>query len=370
MAHKPFPPKATRTTNTGELIHMDLWGKYQIKSIHGNQYYILFIDDYSRYITVNYLKSKTEATQKVQDYLTHISARNRNPLAIRMDRGMEFINKPMKNWCSRHSIEIQMTAPYSPSQNGVAEQMNQTMVELARAMITTWELPEFLWKPATAHAAYLRNRSFSSSVPDATPYERWHGEKPDVSHIRELGSKVVILDDGPHKPRKMLPKASDRMLVGLDNGARAVKYYNKDTRKILTSRSYRLVNTGNTLPPEDQTNDPPDQTREKITETVPEELEPEKDTPVDLTSELQKRKADDEINQDHKRTRGVKLDYKRLDNPFSDTDDDEDFMIMIQLMINDESYNAAVNDRPISLTAHCIIVGNPKKKKLFVPIWQ
>jgi hypothetical protein len=57
-----------------------------------------------------------------------------------------------------------MTAPYLPSQNGVAERMNQTLVELARAMITARELPEFLWEAATAHAAYLRNRSFSSSV--------------------------------------------------------------------------------------------------------------------------------------------------------------------------------------------------------------
>jgi hypothetical protein len=36
------------------------------------------------------------------------------------------------------------------------------------------------------------------------------------------------------------------------------------------------------------------------------------------------------------------MDYKRLDNPFSDEDDDEDAMIVIQMMINDESYNAAL----------------------------
>jgi hypothetical protein len=45
----------------------------------------------------------------------------------------------------------------------------------------------------------------------------------------------------------------------------------------------------------------------------------------------------------------VIVDYKRLDNPFSDSKDDEDSMIAIYLMINDESYTAATNDGPISL---------------------
>jgi hypothetical protein len=120
-------------------------------------------------------------------------------------------------------------------------------------MITARELPEFLWEATTAHAAYLRNRSFSSAVADATPYERWHGEKPDVSHIWEFGSKVLILADGPNTPRKMLPKAIEKTLVGFDDGSYTIMYYNKDTRKILTSRNYRLVNSTGTLPPEDHT---------------------------------------------------------------------------------------------------------------------
>jgi hypothetical protein len=50
------------------------------------------------------------------------------------------------------------------------------------------------------------------------------------------------------------------------------------------------------------------------------------------------------------KTRGVKLDYKQLDNSFSDSEDEEDSIIVIQLMINDESYNATTSDGPINLT--------------------
>jgi len=68
-----------------------------------------------------------------------------------------------------------MTAPYSPSQNGVVERMNRTLVELLHAMIKASDLPKFLWEPAIAHTAYVWNRSFTRYIPSATPYQKWHG---------------------------------------------------------------------------------------------------------------------------------------------------------------------------------------------------
>ena len=56
-------------------------------------------------------------------------------------------------------IIIETSAPYSPSQNGVAERFNRTLLELARAMLISKNLPTFLWDEAVAHAAYLRNRA-------------------------------------------------------------------------------------------------------------------------------------------------------------------------------------------------------------------
>ena len=340
MSHKPFPATATRTTKLGQLTHIDLWGKYPVNSIQGHQYYILFVDDYSRHVTVEFLKAKNEAQQRVQEYLAYHIARNNTPLAIRVDRGTEFINETTKTWCAQRGIEIQMTAPYSPSQNGIAERMNRTLVELARAIICAQKLPEFLWECAVSHAAYLRNRSYSRSITNATPYQRWHGVKPDVSHLREFGTKVWILSEGQNIQRKILPKAVERTLVGFDDGARAVKYYSKETRKILTSRNYQYVqpteitnNEGNS--------DKPVNTHDGGPDSDTEENAPGPSTRTEVPIRKQKRPTNDELNEDRKRTRGVKMDYKRLDNPFSDTDDDDDSMFLIQLMINDESYHAA-----------------------------
>jgi hypothetical protein len=118
QSQKPFSKSTDRTTAPGELTHIDLWGKYDVTSINGNQYYIVLVDDAARYTTIDFLKKKDEVAQKVIKYLLHLKTHGKCPKAIRMDRGKEFINETLKTWCHENGINIQMTVPYSPSQNG------------------------------------------------------------------------------------------------------------------------------------------------------------------------------------------------------------------------------------------------------------
>jgi hypothetical protein len=232
---KPFNKSATHAKEVSELTHIDLWGKYDTTSLHGWQYYILFVDDSSHYTTVEFLKANSQASDHVKAYLTYLQNCGRKPHAIRVDRGKEFINENLKTWCHQQGIEINQTAPYSPSQNGVTERMNRTLVELARTMRAATSLPEYLWEEATAHAAYLRNRSYTTSVKGSTPYQKWYGKRPNVAHLREFGAPVWVLLQGQKVPRKMLPKSQRKSLVGFDDGSKSVLYYNPETRKVLTS---------------------------------------------------------------------------------------------------------------------------------------
>ena len=217
---------------------------------------LLLIDDASCFTTVEFLKTKNQAAQKIKDYMAYLKARDRSPCAIRMDRGTEFVNEELHTWCHSQGIHFQMTAPYSPSQNGVVEHMNCTLVKLVRAMIIHSKLPEFLWEPAVAHATYVRNLSYTKFIPNATPYQLWHNRKPDVSHLREFGAPVWILAQGQRVLRKMLPKSQCRAYVGCDEGSKAVKYYNAATRNILTSRNYCFLVPSTDNPPEEIAIDP------------------------------------------------------------------------------------------------------------------
>ena len=80
---------------------MDVWGKYWLTSINGNQYYIVFIDDVAQYITINFMKAKSKVVQKVKNYLTHLKTQEKLPKAIRFDCGKEFLNEELRTWCAQ-----------------------------------------------------------------------------------------------------------------------------------------------------------------------------------------------------------------------------------------------------------------------------
>jgi hypothetical protein len=184
------------------------------------------------------LKEKVDSTQVVKNYLMYLKTQGQHSKGIEIDCGKEFMNENLEKWCSEHGIEIRLTVPYSPSQNGITEHMNRTLVELSCAMITGNQLPEFLWEYMVLHVAYIHNRSYTKHLPKSMPYEGWHNAKPNVSHLCEFGSPTWILLQGQKKPQKMLPKSKQQAYVGYDDGTKVIKYYNAATHKVLTSRNF------------------------------------------------------------------------------------------------------------------------------------
>ncbi len=130
------------------------------------------VDDTSRYVMVEFLKSKDQALQKVKNYFTYLDVQGKMPKAMRINHGHEFMNDSLLEWLYSKGMEVHMTASYLPSQNSIAKWMNQTLEDLARAMRLAADLPVFLWEQAITHAAYVRNRAYSSALKTATPYER------------------------------------------------------------------------------------------------------------------------------------------------------------------------------------------------------
>ncbi len=102
-------------------------------------------------------------------------------------------------------------------------------------MLTASKLSEFLWEMAVAHAVYVQNMSFTKAIPSATPYEVWHTRRPNVLHLRKFRAPVWVLTEGQRVLQKMLPKSHHRVYIGYDKGTKAVKYYNAETKTILTS---------------------------------------------------------------------------------------------------------------------------------------
>lgn len=60
---------------------------------------------------------------------------------LRTDGGGEFVNTNFKSFCLEHGIQHQLSCPYSPQQNGVAERKQRQIVESGLSMLHHSNLP-------------------------------------------------------------------------------------------------------------------------------------------------------------------------------------------------------------------------------------
>lgn len=237
-AHRPpFSLKATRHSKQfGDLTRSDVWGSPNItKTPGGNQYFILFIDDFTRYVTVKLMRDKASVKQKLMNYCNFVNTQyGRWPKEFRADNAAEF--EGTRAWMEERGIELKTSAPYSPQQNGVAERMNRTILDLARAMRFEKSLPETLWGETVLHAAWIRIRSPTTALNGESPLKILTGNRPNLASTREFGEEVFILEELNHS--KIQPKTRKAIFTGFEDGPKAIRYYDLETKKIRVSRNY------------------------------------------------------------------------------------------------------------------------------------
>jgi transposase InsO family protein len=68
--------------------------------------------------------------------------------ALRTYRGGEFISHAFNEFCSENGIKRQLTAAYTPQQNGVSERKNRTLLNMVRSMIAEKNIPKRFWPKA------------------------------------------------------------------------------------------------------------------------------------------------------------------------------------------------------------------------------
>lgn len=129
----------------------------------GSRYLLLFKDDYSRYRTVYFLRSKNETrnVERIKDFIVMTNNHVGGVKTLRTDNGLEFVNSEVNDMLRKHGIHHQTTVTYTPEQNGVAERENCTLVEAMRTMIHAKNLPYLLklWAESINTAAYVINRT-------------------------------------------------------------------------------------------------------------------------------------------------------------------------------------------------------------------
>ncbi|RVX07676.1 Retrovirus-related Pol polyprotein from transposon TNT 1-94 [Vitis vinifera] len=232
---------ANRATDVLELIHTDICGPYPTTSWNGQQYFITFIYDYSRYGYLFLIHEKSQSLDVFKTFKAEVELQlNKRIKSVRSDCGGEYYGRydgsgeqhprPFAKYLEKCGIVPQYTMPGSPSMNGVVERRNRTLKDMVRSMISHSTLPEKLWGEALKTAAYILNR-VPTKAAAKTPYELWTGRKPSLKHFHIWGCPAEVRPYKPHE-KKLDSKTVSSYFIGYAERSRGFKFYDPAIRSI------------------------------------------------------------------------------------------------------------------------------------------
>lgn len=232
-----FNERKNKETLPGTVIYSDICGPFSQPSIGGARYFILFKDSYTGYRQVKFLTHKSDALHFFKDYVNLCKQKFGHTVkTLHVDNGSEYSNNDFQNYLSKNGITMETTAPYTPEQNSRAERDMRTIVECARTMIYSKNLPLHLWAEAVNTATYILNRTPTTQTPGSSPYELWTNKQPTLQHLRIFGSEAYM--HIPDQLRKKLdPKSRKMIFVGYDSDSTNYRLFNPISKKIQISRN-------------------------------------------------------------------------------------------------------------------------------------
>ena len=236
---QPIPSERTsgRASKRLALVHSDVCGPIEVPSLGGARYFITFTDDHSEWISIYTMHRKSESFGR---YKTFESSAERHTTEViqtlRSDRGGEYMSNEFGDHLRGKGIVHQLSTVETPQQNGVSERINRTLMDLVRSMLHAKGLPKQFWAEALATAVYVRNRVTSRALPtNTTPHHIWHGNAPDLSHLRVFGCRCWYMIP-KSKVKKLDGRAREAVMIGYAEQSKAYKLWDPKLEKVIVSR--------------------------------------------------------------------------------------------------------------------------------------
>ncbi|CAI7892973.1 unnamed protein product, partial [Closterium sp. NIES-54] len=180
-----FPP----TTAPLQTLHMNVWGPARVSGQSREHYFLLVVDDYTRYTTVFPLRSKGQVVDVLIPWIRTIHLQHRERIGL--------------------------------------------IMEVARTSMIHAATPHFLWPFAVRYAPHQLNLWPRVSLPETSPTLRWTGEVGDASVFRVWVSRAFVRDTSADK---LSPRAIPYVFLGFVPDAPGWQFYHPTSRRVFPSQ--------------------------------------------------------------------------------------------------------------------------------------
>ena len=220
-----------------ELIYSDVFGPIKQASIGGMRYMETFINYFSRYLWVFFMKENFETLSKFKEFKSIIEAEiGKRVCCLRTDNGGEYTSYEFSNFLRENRIHRQFTCSNTPQQNGVDERKNKHLVEVCQSMLHAKNVSRQFWAEAMKTAAFIINRLPKQKLCFLSPFEKLRSKTPIVNYFRVFGCVGYVFIPN-HLRRKMDKKAVRCIFVGYDSQRKGWRCCDPIRRKCYTSRN-------------------------------------------------------------------------------------------------------------------------------------
>ena len=234
----PGHPKPEKEVlKPGEGIVIDLWGKAPVSTPRREKYSATYTDINSRLSLGKLLKRKLEQKIKFKDVEAYMERQTGNKLKlVHFDLGTEFVDGEFLQYLRDKGIQISYSPVDTKELNSIAERKNLTHMSKTLAAMSDSGLAPTYWGDVFLASVYVNNMTYTSANKDfTTPFERFYGYKPQVGHLRVIGS-IAWLYIRRALRNKLEKKAIPCSLVGYSEHSKSYKVVDIVTGKYYESR--------------------------------------------------------------------------------------------------------------------------------------
>jgi hypothetical protein len=231
----PFQPSSRVSLCPLDLIHSDVWS-CSTKSLGGCLYYVLFIDDFSRFTWLYPIHNKSDVFRVFVQFKSLVENQFSSSIKqFQCDGGVEYMSNQFKNFLVTHGILHRVSCPHTPQQNGVAEHKHRHIMEMGLSLLAQSHLSSLFWVDAFVTSVFIINRLPSSILGNVSPFFKLYNKGPDYSLLRSFGCSCFPLLR-PYSTHKLMFRSKHCIFLGYSSNQRGYRCLDPLSRKVYVSR--------------------------------------------------------------------------------------------------------------------------------------
>jgi hypothetical protein len=170
-----------------DLLHLDLWTS-SVVSVFGSKYYLVILDDFTHYLWIFSLKQKSDTFTTLSNFFAYVATQSSCTVkAIQCDNGREFNNSSTWTFLLSKGIQLWMSCPYTSPQNGKAEHIIRTIINVICTLLIQASLPGRYWTEGLHNVVYLLNHLPMKTISAVCPHVTLFGSTPSYEHLCVIG---------------------------------------------------------------------------------------------------------------------------------------------------------------------------------------